>query len=160
MLWGCCIDLWQASPMRRKRRLTDTWLSQRVLLDSWNVTLFQGAECCTLNLSPSNNRFQSDMSVYAGCGNDRLVAEGKHIRHFVCAFYHEVTLKTSCPNYKIQVPLVFSFLCKYKYSNVEICMRANVLSDEYSRKTPANTKRGLGRNGVFCMSVGKTEPIK
>lgn len=42
--------------MRRKCRLTDIWLTRRVLLDSWNVTLSQGAERCTLHMSLSNNR--------------------------------------------------------------------------------------------------------
>lgn len=119
MLRVCCIDLWQAAPMRRKCRLADTWLTQRVLLDSWNVTLFQGAECCTLNLSPSNNHFLSNMPAHAECGNDRSAAEGKHRANHVCAFRREVTLKLTVLITKYKSPFFFALSCKYKHSNVE-----------------------------------------
>lgn len=117
--------------MRRKCRLADTWLTRHVLLDSWNVTLSQGAERCTLNLSPSNNHSPSVCLARAGCGNNGFAAEGKHIRRFLCAFDCEAMLKSSCPNYKLQVPLVFLFM-QTQTEMLRICISSNILLHEYT----------------------------
>lgn len=146
MLRVCCIDLWQAAPMRRKCRLADTWLTQRVLLDSWNVTLFQGAECCTLNLSPSNNHFLSNMPAHAECGNDRSAAEGKHRANHVCAFRREVTLKLTV------------LITKYNFC---FFMQIQTLKCWKSAKVPTYVLRHLwpqredGEEILFWALVGK-----
>lgn len=68
--------------MRRKCRPADTWLTQCVLLDSWNVTLSRGAERSTLNVSLSNNRPPFIRLVGTGAETTDPLRRGKHFWRF------------------------------------------------------------------------------
>lgn len=156
--------------MRRKCRLTDTWLTQRVLLDSWNVTLSQGAERCTLNLSLSNNRSPSICLLELNVEMTDLLRKENILDTLSARPTAKRRSKLLVLITKYKCLLLF-LACKYKYSNVEnLHKRQHIVRwvhgcwlfalSASAAQTSANTKGGQGRNGVFCTSVAKTEPIK
>ncbi len=113
--------------MRRKCRLADTWLTQRVLLDSWNVTFSQGAECCTLNLSLSNNRSRSICLLRLNVEMTDLLRKENN-RYFLCA--------SNCERSKLLVKLqnarasYFPFNANKNTQTSRICISADVLLHE------------------------------
>lgn len=147
--------------MRRKCRLTDTWLTQRVLLDSWNVTLSQGAERCTLNLSLSNNRCPSicllELNVEM---TDLLRQENISDTFSACPIVKQrskrLVLITKCKCF------LFFFSDKHKYSNVEnLHKRPCIVIQEHSMQhRNQGAQREVREERFFCTPVGKTEPIK
>ncbi len=144
--------------MRRKCRLADTWLTQRVLLDSWNVTFSQGAERCTLNLSLSNNHSPSICLLELNVEMKNLLWK-ENIRHFLwasnCEHAKLLVLITKCKC------LLFFFL----FMQTQIikrgesaraptyCSKSALLAS--SASAAQNTKGGSGRKRVFCTSEGE-----
>ncbi len=157
--------------MRRKCRLTDTWLTQRVLLDSWNVTLSQGAERCTLNLSLSNNRSPSICLLEPNVEmTDLLRKENILDTLSACPTVKRCSkLLVLITKYK-RLILFFFFHVNTNTQMLRTCINGNILLDECSvvecllclhqQHRHLRTQRKDREKIVFCTSVGKTEPIK
>lgn len=152
--------------MRRKCRLTDTWLTQRVLLDSRNVTLAQGAERCTLNLSTSNNRSPSICLLKLNVEMTDLLWKENILDTFSArpSVKRLSELLVLITKYKC---LFFSSSVLFSYANTNtqlfrICISSNILLDEYTvvewwlclhqQQRHLQTQRRTEKNGVYYKS--------